>query len=1282
MLATLATTAIAQVQAPPAPLTAVYRDDYGMPHIVAETEYAAWYALGYEQARDGLLWVQYTCKAAKGQLTWVRGEQDPIALTNDFAVGVFDSYRRIANMSDAARRQMFAPSNATPAISIQGNFYDNCIAFAAGADAYRREVQNAPAQTTEGQLRLWLDAATPHGAQGSLRWVYQHPISPVDIAAMGGWTAAVTSFRWPNGLVNSSGGSYGAVGSAAAPVESGSIAEPMSPAATQEWFDQLRQHLTGLSGAPAAMLGSNTFAWSKLYCQGGTGTEPPTYPGLVGDPHQGIPSYDPDFRKAFFDTPNHIWMAHVQVKPSGAAQPTLDVLGHVPHGSAAFFTCHNRNIAVGGTAAAPNVTDWFLLRLKQDTTGNGTPLTNPYQYYSYYHDNPSAPTNQTWMNLVPSHVDIMLPSGATVPVPYWRAGPFGAVLPASLIAVGVYIQAYVNQPTGSLPNLFPLVYGERFDRTGTPWRVGLNNSADRMRFWGVPHSDTGGLLTDPMVVALRAPIDAAVDGSNRHYRLLADFWEIAHASDPLQVLSRTDGAAYPVNLACVDRNGVVMATQCSAIPERGDDNLLYQAGYRTLDKWRIYSKIGTPPVPARHYGDLMFDWRFEAHQNGVPTNLSYLQYRTTPPPAPNPPSSSPATRVPFKPMTLQVQGLNAGFPTVPVPTPTPTPFTSDVGFFVSACNDQVWGFSRKRDRVDQYTGPAPAPFVNWTATNNPLFQWVLDAGVAYQTAVLGLEGPDRQQIVVERLTRTAERMAVGGSAGLPPLTPAQMRQFVVSPGMYREPSYAAPAAGMAATQGVPLSGLPTPIRQLKEVMDNTNFRGFTQDPIPQLIESPFRSAGEELLFFSNLMGALQNGLWDNHPLPGASGGALVNLRQLWINGTDSTHNPQRPNQVFWYDSPATSSGLRWIDMPADFPLIDFAWDQSEVGKTLRTGGTGGLHGSMFDSQRIQTLNGLVAQLVAWDAAGPHYENVPSSPGACLLEMMRQGYNAKTEVGFDYGRHWVRLKNGVPMPGMPKPWSELRGLAFPFSEMASLFRRAVPSDMEVPYDALYSDVSAHTVRTTLRAQDINALVKFFLALGNCYVDPGANGLSPSRKKARFDLAGSEGAFMAMQPPGYPLTDGLRRLSAVLALLDAGAYLGGISASGIPRFDQCFVSRAYDRTGQVWPPAPGSVAPCVGGGLRAVEWNEDLTPGSGHVPHRGYQPRFLGGGGSIATLLAMFPSDRASEVDSYFWCTPGVRVMSDEVGRFQGHMDAFSQNVLQPTRYHTFMSHQAWSVVHEF
>jgi hypothetical protein len=117
-----------------------------------------------------LLFIQYACKAIKGELTWVRG---PTGITNDMAVKVFNTHGRISAKSVAARRTLFAPANP----SIQANCYDNCVAYAKGADDYRLSVKNAPASPMSPQRRLrdWLSQNGIPGGQTSLRWSSTRP---------------------------------------------------------------------------------------------------------------------------------------------------------------------------------------------------------------------------------------------------------------------------------------------------------------------------------------------------------------------------------------------------------------------------------------------------------------------------------------------------------------------------------------------------------------------------------------------------------------------------------------------------------------------------------------------------------------------------------------------------------------------------------------------------------------------------------------------------------------------------------------------------------------------------------------------------------------------------------------------------------------------------------------------------------------------------------------------------------------------------------------------------
>jgi hypothetical protein len=271
----------------------------------------------------------------------------------------------------------------------------------------------------------------------------------------------------------------------------------------------------------------------------------------------------------------------------------------------------------------------------------------------------------------------------------------------------------------------------------------------------------------------------------------------------------------------------------------------------------------------------------------------------------------------------------------------------------------------------------------------------------------------------------------------------------------------------------------------------------------------------------------------------------------------------------------------------------------------------------------------------------------------------------------------------------KAWSEFFGpttLAFPGSQLATLLQ---PVGVTTPDEALYDPASPPLVRMTLGPVQTNALVKFFLELGAYYVDPQQNGGNPSRKLSRFQIANqgvsaAQGVtnFLDLLPAMYPLTDGLQRLTVPRALLDTAAYLQslpGVQPGTIPPLSLCFRARAYDHTGQRWP-AQGDNECVGGGGVRSVFWNLDFNQ---YVAGRGLQPKFFGLSGSIATLMAMFPSNR-NGVDSYFWSTPGNEMMTSDPARFDAHMNAFSTATLLPTHYDDYQlpNNLAWSVVHTY
>ncbi|GAB4145800.1 MAG: hypothetical protein Fur0037_13770 [Planctomycetota bacterium] len=1184
----------------------------------------------------------------------------------------------LGGLSPTQLRALFRAASS----SITANFYDDCVAYAAGANAFRLAVAGAQPSTPEGQLRLWFDnhwITLPGLGQSSLSWVYSDPIDVADIVSQGGWTSATWSgFALNSNVVNSIGGSYMLQPGGGAAEDPGLVDDPLAPGVREEELERLRQHVSQLPGAPSAMSGSNSFAWSGFYCvDPATGVK---YPGLLADPHQGLPFYGPYFGAQFADNPNHMWFAHVQVTPVGANGPTLDVFGHFPYAAATSQSAHNRSIAMGGTAGPPNHTDRFVLRLEEDPQ-TGQPLASAqgsYSYYSYYHD--AQQTSDTYRPVVQDYMAIKRPDNTIAQVPYWRFGSYGFAAPVVAEALS-YVQGLLPAP--QLSSL--VVYGEHVNtgpgQSAPPWRARITQYQNqthpplpKMRFWKSPQQAGSQWITSPMIVTLRSPMDShvagnpLVPGEDRHWLLLRDFWEMAHASTVTEVIPRTNGGAYNVNVCFVDRHGSTFSTQLSSIPWRGDDALLQAAQYSATDKYLIYSGFGGL-VPARHYDDRMFDWQFGSLTPADrPAPLRYLDYPSVPFPVP---------ATPFKAMTLQI-------PLPPSSTFPPqstagsgTSFRIEGGLFASATNDQIWGYSRKSD-ADPATGiPAfmTANGYSWVDfnTNNWLFQKVQEAGTVYQTASLWFEGGNGQQIVVDRFTRVAQGNYEPTSPQvLPPLTPTEMREFAVSPRLYNEPGYTPPPGATAN------ANLPTPIRQLKEVIDNPNYQANPQNADPA---DPLLRARRELQFFSDLKTNL-NGRWRNYTV---QPGLQIDLAKLWMEGGDPSQ-PAYTDQIFWWDRPSDPSnpGIRWIDMPPGFPLIDFVWDKSEIGSGFDTGQAATAATPVGSQGHWNTIVSLVNSLVAWETGVPApdlYKMRPSSTGACLLEMLRMGYNAQ---GPSYGRHWKlrQLSNGSWVEEQrDRAWSDLQGLAFPSSQLATLLK----GGLNPPYQAIYVNGQGGTVKATLSLQDTNDLVEFFLRLGGHYIRPDFNGGNPSRKLARWHMANDDAnTFVKRLPGNYPLTGGLERITVLRRLLDTDVFLGSSGRT----FDAHFRARAYDHNGrQLWPdPALGLDTPCVGAGLRSVVWKED-TADRAHTAGRGFQPKFLGMMGSYATLLTLFPSTGGAE--SWFWCTPGVQAMGYDLRgsletdrRFDRNMQAYSTNTLLPSHFSDFLTHYVTLMNHYY
>ena len=82
----------------------IYRDDYGVPHIYASTEYDAYYAVGYVQAQDRLWQMELIRRAGEGRLSEILGEP-ALKIDKMFrTLGLWRQAQRTAPTIDAKTR--------------------------------------------------------------------------------------------------------------------------------------------------------------------------------------------------------------------------------------------------------------------------------------------------------------------------------------------------------------------------------------------------------------------------------------------------------------------------------------------------------------------------------------------------------------------------------------------------------------------------------------------------------------------------------------------------------------------------------------------------------------------------------------------------------------------------------------------------------------------------------------------------------------------------------------------------------------------------------------------------------------------------------------------------------------------------------------------------------------------------------------------------------------------------------------------------------------------------
>lgn len=1029
-------------------------------------------------------------------------------------------------------------------------------------------------------LREWLSGVPYSGGWIDLSWVYEDPVSPLDFLWYGRWTNAHFGgifARSKSANVNSVGSSFldGADADADAGAAEWSVSDLIEPASSATGLKQLQDLSSLFAGFPG--MGSNAFCWNKDYCQQTTAGSTVRYSGLMADPH------DANFAAALANSSSfadqflhleplgvHMWFAHVKVTPPGVSTPSLDAYGTIPHGMATFFTAHNQNVAWGGTLGAPNLSDAFLLRLAEDPqTGTNSGL----DYYDYYLDTDGSNGgigDNDWSSLTPHTCSIQRASGSPTLIPYWRAGPFGFVLPDMEQAA-----ALVRSPAAPVPNL-PVIYGEFPDSGSRHWRV--EDNVPKMRYWSSP-----GAGRDPMVVTLRVPLDAAVDGEAFHWMFPRDAWEFAHANSVLDILLRLNeqAASYFVNFCCVDRTGQLLATVLGAIPMRGTYTIggppiPYGPGVHSFPELhRVYSgALG--PVPARMSEDKVFDWRFSSYASGypVPGTLRYLDLT----------GNGGATAYKAK-FDFYAPGLSfPGWGEPPSGTPGPAWWTQNAGF-ASMCNATPWHASRKVAMAGATTGTQ----FNNAVTDNPVFQAVLDAGTSYQVSAFAWDSVDRNQKVIDRLTDIAKAYSADGAIraqAKPPMTVDEVRTFAVDPVLHVADEYTTTPA---------LAGLPPAIRLQQEILANLGIGGTSQASNGW----PREEADREARFFHDLWDVLVNPTsgtttaqqyWQSFRAPGTQS-LNLSLKQIWVDNL-VMGAASDTRLVMWYDTPTLANpGLRWIEMPEGFALIDFQWDLSEIGAngTVSFAGSGT---SGFDAALVSEFQWLANWLANWGPASTppeaKFRMDPASSAAGLYEMWRMTYTQQ--------RKWVPLRDGQPVlaNGQPMPhamlWTWLKYSAFPLEQLQSANQTwasaEIPNDA---YEALYSDTAQWTVRdgqsplTSLTAEHLNHLTQFFLDLGGFFVQdfPITNNGNPSRKMARFKLTQARVAadpslelrkeMLATYPGSYPLTANLARMTTSRRLIDAGRLMGGSAVIPTRSLSSYFGTRLCNHYGAVEYPA---------------------------------------------------------------------------------------------------------------
>ncbi|MFO1077958.1 MAG: penicillin acylase family protein [Planctomycetota bacterium] len=778
----------------------VYRDEYGMPHIEAETEPAAYYALGYEQARDELLLIQMAVKRLRGQ--WCHYNPFFVAQQNNPTLGA--GARQGVILADLLV-DVLATRPSSPdefdwtlfqSTQVGISYVDLCVAYAAGVNDYMDAVNNATSTTPQNNayvLRQWLSG-------NNLSWVYLEHVDEYDFLSYGPYINAILGTfqamakRGPrpntvDGVMIRSSGASGQ--------------QPLLDVTGDPARDYWTEFMARAKGYPG--MGSNGFVWSHGACKDANNV---WYSGCVADPHQGQVFTHTAAGSGFLadlctldDVINaHGWTAHVIVKDldtGGNAGVKLDVLGHVQAGSGSFFEAHNCNLAYGGSAGGGNTCDKFLLRLEADPA-TGQPKT-PYKYYSYYADSspipsgsaPAIPANNTYVALTEITYQLRVAGNTYLPIKYWRAGVFGFILPDAG-ELELYVRNnYNNAGAAPPPPGLPVMFGEKCEPThSTPWRF---RNKEAMQYWATPQVQGNTITTSPIVSALRLPMDSNVANDVNARLLMKHMWEAAHMTNVYDLFVRLNNQefSYFVNLAVCDRSGSTLSVSLGNVPKRGRDDLIYAGPWYNVNGTMTrsapantfpdkYLVAGPNAVPARCKEDQIFDWVWA----GAPPNLTYLTYlHPTTHTFPQLPASwtNPQTAAPdwFKPCVLGIPDWAFMWPLANFQGQGST-FSTENGGYGAMCNSTPWQAVTKSTFAVAIPG-ATSPWQN-ACPNNYVYNCALWGGTVYSSAAFFSATDERNRTVIDKMLGIVDTARNGGN--IAPMTIAEAKQFAVGANAY------------------------------------------------------------------------------------------------------------------------------------------------------------------------------------------------------------------------------------------------------------------------------------------------------------------------------------------------------------------------------------------------------------------------------------------------------------------------------------------------------------------